>query len=516
MVAASPTQPIALDDELIFIDEPVELSPGDKPASVQGEDTVPPSPWKIMLVDDDVSIHQATKVALRFFSFERRGLEFISAYSVAEAEALIRANPDTVLVLLDVIMETSDAGLRVAQYIRETLHNKTVRIVLRTGQPGQVPEESVVLDYDINDYKTKLELTQKKLFTTLVSSLRAYRDLQALATSQATLKTLNHQLSTLNHSLEEKVSARTQSLKHEIQEKEKAEEALKLHIHALTHDLRNPVTGMNTVLQSLLEKEVKGTPPNIEIPLSVLTRMKTGCDRQLEMINTLLETHDIEIRGIQLQPQVFDFNAFIAEVLETWQPSFDKKRVNAIVNSLQKSPLVKGDRTQLWRVVENLLDNALKYNPPGITITLTISDYLAEAGVSFLRCSIADNGVGLRPERAHRIFQLYQRGSMSHRVTRGLGLGLYVCRRIIEAHGGQINVISEPKQGSEFWFTLPAFERWRCVCSNPVLSMLRVTQLCNNSGKKTLSHRCRTERTQTRLLSLINLCVLDCVSRSSQ
>ncbi|WP_460206948.1 response regulator [Scytonema sp. NUACC21] len=133
--------------------------------------------WKVMIVDDDIYVHQATQLALEDFTFEEKPLNLISAYSAAEAQQLIQDNPDTAFILLDVVMETHDAGLKVVQYIREVLKNQTVRIILRTAQPGQAPETSVILNYDINDYKTKLELTQQKLITTTIIALRSYRQL---------------------------------------------------------------------------------------------------------------------------------------------------------------------------------------------------------------------------------------------------------------------------------------------------------------------------------------------------
>jgi len=133
--------------------------------------------WKVLIADDEQSVHDVTHLTLNKFEFEGHGLQFLSAYSGAEAKALIEQHPDTALVLLDVVMESDDAGLEVARYIRKDLGNRQVRIVLRTGQPGQAPEEQVVRDYDINDYREKTELTRRKFFTTVYSALRSYRDI---------------------------------------------------------------------------------------------------------------------------------------------------------------------------------------------------------------------------------------------------------------------------------------------------------------------------------------------------
>ena len=133
--------------------------------------------WKILVVDDDEEVHAITRAVLRDFEFEARNFELIHAHSAKEAQDTLKANPDTALILLDVVMETDDAGLTFVEYVRNELGNKLVRIVLRTGQPGQAPQREIVVSLDINDYKEKTELTVDKLFTTVIASIRSYRDL---------------------------------------------------------------------------------------------------------------------------------------------------------------------------------------------------------------------------------------------------------------------------------------------------------------------------------------------------
>jgi CheY-like chemotaxis protein len=143
-----------------------------------------PAPWRVLIVDDDVDVHVVTKFSLSNACFQGRRLSFLHAYSGEEALTTLRNNPDVALVLLDVIMETSDAGLRVANQIRTELKNQLVRIVLRTGQPGQALEHGIILDYDINDFWCKTDLTTRKLFTTVISSLRNYAELKNLTEQQ--------------------------------------------------------------------------------------------------------------------------------------------------------------------------------------------------------------------------------------------------------------------------------------------------------------------------------------------
>ncbi len=139
-----------------------------------------PAPWKIIIADDDPDVHNITRLVLDDYQFEGRPLKFLSAYSGEETRALIAAHPDTAIILLDVVMETDDSGLQVVRYIRRELENHFVRIILRTGQPGKAPEKDVIINYDINEYKEKTELTVQKLFTTITSALRAHRDLRII------------------------------------------------------------------------------------------------------------------------------------------------------------------------------------------------------------------------------------------------------------------------------------------------------------------------------------------------
>ena len=139
-----------------------------------------PAPWTVLIVDDDPEVHAITRVVLHDVEYEGRGLTFLSAFSAEEARAILRATGDVAAVLLDVVMETDDAGLKLVHFIREELGNRHVRIILRTGQPGLAPERQVIVGYDINDYKAKSELTAQTLFTATVAALRSYQHIRTI------------------------------------------------------------------------------------------------------------------------------------------------------------------------------------------------------------------------------------------------------------------------------------------------------------------------------------------------
>ena len=149
-------------------------------------------PWKILIVDDEPGIHDVTHLSLKNFEFAGRGLQFLNAYTAEQAKQFLKTETDIAVALVDVVMENEHAGLDLVKHIRETLQNELIRLVLRTGQPGQAPERKVIREYDINDYKEKTELTAQKLYSTIYTSLRSYRDLVALDNNRRGLEHIIH------------------------------------------------------------------------------------------------------------------------------------------------------------------------------------------------------------------------------------------------------------------------------------------------------------------------------------
>ncbi|MEG4633280.1 PAS domain-containing sensor histidine kinase [Microcoleus sp. AR_TQ3_B6] len=276
----------------------------------------------------------------------------------------------------------------------------------------------------------------------------------------------------------------------DITQRKQAQESLRLFIHALSHDLRNPVVGMLMVLKNWQRK----TGDSIAIPRSVLERMIQGSEQQLRLINSLLEVHAGELRGLVLHCDRVDLRAVVEAAATDLEPLMNEAKAtfkNLIPDDL---PAVNADHTQLRRVFSNLIANALKHNLPGLN--LTVSAQVIKAGKliinqkegkqdidklpiahpqspianpqlsipnsssSMIYCTVEDDGAGILPEQCEHLFDLYVRGNQS-RHSVGLGLGLYLCRQIIGAHGGEIGVISSPGAGASFWFTLPVAENSR-------------------------------------------------------
>lgn len=164
----------ALSDELSFAPESTAE------IVITGPSEEGPVPWKVLVVDDEREVHAITQLAVGGLSLDGRPIALLDAHSAEEAKVMLHQHPDVALVLLDVVMEREHAGLELARWIRVELNNRAIRIVLRTGQPGSAPEQRVMLEYDVNDYRAKTELTAQRLVTTILGGIRSFRDISII------------------------------------------------------------------------------------------------------------------------------------------------------------------------------------------------------------------------------------------------------------------------------------------------------------------------------------------------
>lgn len=156
-------------------------------------------PWKVLIVDDEIDIHEMTQLGLKDFQFADRALQILQAMSGTEARDILKAAPDIAVALIDVVMETDDAGLQLVDFIRNQLKYSLIRLIIRTGQPGMAPEREVIERYDIDDYKSKTELRADKLYTTMRVALKSYRDLSTLDSNRKALRKILEALPEFHH-----------------------------------------------------------------------------------------------------------------------------------------------------------------------------------------------------------------------------------------------------------------------------------------------------------------------------
>ena len=180
------------DNDLFFTEDEITL---DNPHSLHL------SPWKVLIVDDDQEVHDVTKLVLSDFEWDDTPLLFLSAYSAAQAEQFFLEHNDIAVALIDVVMETDDAGLQLIKNVRHKIKNKTTRIILRTGQPGQAPERDIIRKYEITDYKNKTELSGLKLDTLMCSTLRSYQKIVDLNKNKKGLELVIESSATLSDAI---------------------------------------------------------------------------------------------------------------------------------------------------------------------------------------------------------------------------------------------------------------------------------------------------------------------------
>lgn len=407
-------------------------------------------PWPVLVVDDDPEIHAMTRLLLRDMEFEGRPFLCLTAASAAEAQAVLERSPDLPVMLLDVVMETPDAGLRLVRWVREQQGNHRIRIILRTGQPGDAPERDVVVTHDINDYKNKTELTAQKLFTALVGALRAWRDI-------STIVRLNHELTTLNQTLEQRVAERTHDLEQAVtalgQAKQEVESALiaenearrqvRQFLSMMSHEFRTPLAVIDSAAQLLrMHAEKAGFDSGDR-----LDTIRGGVQRLLDLIDTCLADEQLESGRIVLHRQMVTLAPLIGHALDQQRLVAPSHRYRVEVPA---GLLAWADPTLLGLVLNNLIGNAVKYSPPESEVT--ISAVSVGNDVAIL---VEDRGIGIPEADLPGIFERFHRAANAGAVA-GSGIGLHMVRQIITMHDGVIEVASRPGQGTRITIRLRA------------------------------------------------------------
>ncbi|MFQ4140710.1 PAS domain S-box protein [Chlorogloeopsis sp. ULAP02] len=280
---------------------------------------------------------------------------------------------------------------------------------------------------------------------------------------------LYQQLEQLNTNLERQVEERTAQLRQKMRELQEIHRVKDVVLHTVSHDLRTSVMGNLMVLQNLLNQGLgimdKGqeradrfslspsprvpVSSSIPVPSSIIERMIEGNDRQLRMIDLLLEIHSSESQGIILHREAVKFNKLTEVILKDLEPMLKQNQAYCHKLLPQDLPLVFADPLQLQKVFVNLFTHSLQKNPPGVKLKLSV-----KVEAEMIRCTIQDNGTPLNKLECDRLFDLYVREPQA-RCSTDIGLRMYLCKQIIKAHGGEIGVNSSRKQGVSFWFTLP-------------------------------------------------------------
>ncbi|QKS30304.1 MAG: Phytochrome-like protein cph1 [Accumulibacter sp.] len=519
------------------------------PAPVGGQ------PWKVLVVDDEADVHAVLRLALQEVAIEGRGLQLLDAFSAEQAKEVLAANPDIALILLDVVMESERAGLDLVRHVRdrEQLANRTVQIVLITGQPGYAPQREVISQYEIDGYRLKSELHGNQIFAQVHSALRTYRLMREQEQLQHDLELKVRQLDAAVSALRESQAnfIRAQSVAHvgswnyelasdemhlspetcrlfglpegtvgsyqsylgrvcsddraaleaawqrflqlggsfehehrilignavryvrhradltfdadgkplrslgttqDITERKQAEAELRRsnaeleqYSYAISHDLRQPLRMIASYLQLLgtsLADQLN------EEQSAYFGFAIDGAKRLDRMLVALLEYSRVGRLGEP--PAWIESRVVLDEALLFLQPAIAE--AGATINICGEWPRVFVRPDEMLRLLQNLIANAVKFRVPGRQPQVTVISRIVAAEWCLV---VADNGVGIAPAQLGRLFQVFQR-LQSRAAFEGSGVGLALCRKIAEHHGGRIWVESGGEgRGSRFCVAVP-------------------------------------------------------------
>ncbi|HTY37144.1 MAG TPA: hybrid sensor histidine kinase/response regulator [Bacteroidota bacterium] len=229
----------------------------------------------------------------------------------------------------------------------------------------------------------------------------------------------------------------------------------------LVHDLRSPLIGVKSVIE-LLQDSGKGAVLNDD-HFELLNSAHSSAKKLLELISDFLDLSKYEAGTISFEPHPVPVELFVDPVLHQMDIQFKQRNVKLIRSLPEKLPLVYVDAAKTEQVVMNLLSNALKFTRAGGTVTIgaqpVVEDVIAGGGISkrnFVRFNIVDSGVGIPADEVPLLFERYKQVSSAKVIKqKGTGLGLVICKRIVEAQGGRITAESEIGKQTTFSFTLP-------------------------------------------------------------
>lgn len=433
------------DDQDLFAD--VSDSNSQESAELFTEKTTVATPfsapsWKILIVDDEVDVHQITALILGNYVYQRKPMELLNAYSAQQAKAVLAQHSDIALIFLDVVMETHDAGLQLVRYIRDELKNPWARIILRTGQPGHAPEEKIIIDYEINDYANKTELTRQKLITLTTASLRAYADLVSVESYR--------------QHLEEKVAQRTRELQQKNQElismneqlislnKEKNE-----FLGIAAHDLKSPLTAILGFAEEIATAFDEYSKAEI---IEYANIIKISSERMSSLITNLLDVNVIESGNSNVTLQSLDILPILQNAITLHTKTALSKQITLLFPLPSKSEYFAViDKNLTQQVLDNLISNAVKYSPQQTQVTVRIYQQMENIVIE-----IQDQGPGMSIDDQKKLFGKFAR--LSAQPTGGehsTGLGLFIVKKLVEAMQGNVMCYSKLGKGCTFTVSFP-------------------------------------------------------------
>jgi len=432
--------------------------------------------WKVLITDDQELIHSMIQHYLEDYQFKGKKLEFLDAFSGKETKAILNENTDISVIILDIMLETINTGFEIVQYIRETLKNNMIKIIMLTGKLDIDNAKKFFMKYDIDMYCPKHDLS--KIFFLMTSSLRAYErsytnyqlqkqlkyELTNQQTAKKNLKDLNHQLEHLVHKKEEQLEKTTYSLQEAIayakqltQEAESNNEVKGRFLANLSHEIRTPMNGILGMLGLTLNSELNKTQREY------ISLAKHSADHMLFLINDILDFSKLENDKLKIHNEFFKISNIIESAIAPLKLTALENGLELIYEIDPKIPEeLFGPQDRLLQILINLIKNAIKFSECNdILIQAKINEQqmytenIPDGHIEVL-FSVKDKGVGMDQEMIKNIFDPFYQGHMELSESKGgLGLGLSICKQLVDMIGGKIWAESEPDNGSSFYFILP-------------------------------------------------------------
>ena len=404
----------------------------------------------ILCIDDEPTVLNSLKTDLK------RSLG--RSYLVETAES----GQETLSLLDDLLMDSYRVAVVIVDYIMpgmkgdELLKHVHARVpnALNIMLSGQADIDAVARSIEhakLYRFIAK-PWRSEDLILTVKKALDSYKCDRELNLKIQEIQILNAELIRVNQTLEAKVNDRTLHLQATVQELKILSQLKDDFLHAVSHDLRTPVAGMLMVLRRLQNRrliEAGALAMSVSVTRELLDSLVQGSERQLKLLETLVEAHFSEIHGIAIATEPVHFGDYLQQIASDFEQWLQDQEASITV-SCSPHLMVPIDALQIRRVYENLISNACKHNRPGIQIYLTA----VQQGDQVF-CTIRDTGIGMSSSECERLFERYARGGARAQRSTGLGLGLFLSRQIIQEHGGEINAESMLGQGLTSWFTLP-------------------------------------------------------------
>ena len=380
---------------------------------------------KILVVDDSQDSRLLPETILKAAGYT----ELIAAESAHAAFKLMgmdgeeSAGTDVDLILMDITMPGMD-GIEACRRIKAETPLRDIPVVVVTAHT-EVKELDSAFAAGAIDYITK-PLNKVELLARVRSALTLKQEMD-------NRKLANIELEEKNRELEEESLAKTQILS------------------TVTHELKTPLTSIVGYIDRMLLQRERVGPLNERQERYLETVQRNG--RRLKvLIDDLLDVSRIESGSLELSFAELDVQREAEEVVRSVQDQIKEKQQHVVLNISANLPRLKADELRFSQVLTNLLSNACKYSPDGATTTITAIEQ-----DELIRIDVSDTGVGLSTANQSRLFSKFFRAdNSSTREVSGTGLGLFITKSIIEAHGGQIWVRSEEGKDSTFSFTLPS------------------------------------------------------------